>query len=274
MGVDAHTALNVFIGWDSREEVCSYVASHSLERRATRKTNIKFLKHRELRKSGLFSRPWLVDGPTGAFTDLMDMRPFSTEFSHTRFLIPELTGYKGWALFMDADMLFLSDITKLFALCDDKYAVMCVKHVHVPNENIAKMDGRLQLRYDRKNWSSFVLWNCAHPANRALNIDKINSAKGCDLHAFRWLQDVQIGTLPFTYNYISGVSPKFSLAAGNRPDVVHYTEGGPWFDTHREVPFAHVWIEEYEHWQSYGLGNKVNSAPPTINDGNRIRRVD
>lgn len=221
----------------------------------------------------MFARPWLIDGCTGNFTDMMDNRPFSTEFSHTRFLVPALMKFKGWALFMDADMIFLSDIDKLFALRDDKYALMCVKHIHVPNEQLAKMDGRLQLKYDRKNWSSFVLWNCGHPANQILTSDKVNCMKGSDLHAFRWLQDVHIGSLPFTYNYISGVSPKYSLPSHNRPDVIHYTEGGPWFEECKEVPYAPFWLNEYDDWQSNGNGNKVTSAPPSMAHGDRIRML-
>ncbi len=157
--------------------------------------------------------------------------------------------YKGWALFIDGDMLFLSDVKELFALCDDKYAVMCVKHKHVSKENASKMDGRLQLNYHRKNWSSFVLWNCAHPANKDLTKERVNYIPGRDLHAFAWLHEHEIGDLPFTYNYISGVSPKLPIERGNRPDVIHYTEGGPWFDNCKDVPFSKWWTDDYEDWQ-------------------------
>ena len=141
-----------------------------------------------MRRLGYFFRPWLIDGPTGEFQDLIDGKGFSTEFSHTRFLIPELMGFNGWALFMDADMIFLSDINKLFELRDDRYAVMCVKHNHIPSEEI-KMDGRVQQRYHRKNWSSFVLWNCGHPSNKILTKERINYMPGKDMHTFSWLDD-------------------------------------------------------------------------------------
>lgn len=223
---------------------------------------------------GVFARPWLIDSATGNFTDLMDNRPFSTEFSHTRFLVPRLMQYKGWALFMDSDMIFMSDIVKLFALRNDKYAVMCVKHLHQPMENAAKMDGRVQLRYHRKNWSSFVLWNCAHEANRCMTASKINFMSGSELHAFEWLQDSLIGDLPFSYNYISGVSPRNTIGHGKRPDVVHYTAGGPWFDECKDVAYAPHWIDEYENWQSSGMGNKINDAMPSLSDGNRMQKDD
>lgn len=259
--------LQIYLGWDSREEVAASVATHSIRRRTHSNVDIRYLKHRELRKSGNFARPWMIEGSTGDFVDLIDNRPFSTEFSHTRFLVPCLMKYKGWALFADSDMLFLSDIKKLFALCDDQFAVMCVKHNHQPPAKL-KMDGREQLRYFRKNWSSFVLWNCAHSANRILTPEKVSFMRGGDLHSFSWLHDYEIGSLPMTYNYISGVSPK--LVVPGTPDVIHYTEGGPWFDTCKDVPYAELWTDEYEHMQANGA--VISSVPTVAHEEQEVRR--
>lgn len=261
--------IHVYIGWDERETVASSVLAHSIVKRTRSKPVIKDLKHRELRKQGTFARPWLIDGCTGDYIDMIDGKPFSTQFSHTRFLIPHLMGYKGWALFIDADMIFLSDIKKLFDLCDDRYAVMCVKHQHVPPQGEIKMDGREQLRYHRKNWSSFVLWNCGHPSNEALTPERVNFMKGSQLHAFSWLDDSLIGEIPFTYNYISGVSPK--LPIGTKPDVIHYTLGGPWFENCLEVPYATLWVDEYEDWQRNGEHLSVSSAPTTMYENKKRR---
>lgn len=262
------------IGWDSREEVAASVACHSIRSRTNTPLDIRYLKHRELRRSGNFARPWMIDGSTGDYVDLIDNKSFSTEFSHTRFLVPCLMRFKGWALFADCDMLFLSDIKKLFALCDDQFAVMCVKHNQQPTAKL-KMDGREQIRYFRKNWSSFVLWNCGHPANRALTPEKVSFMRGGDLHSFSWLKDSEIGSLPATYNYISGVSPKLPIPSGGAPsiplpDVIHYTEGGPWFDTCRDVPYADLWIAEYEHMQATGA--VVSSVPTIAHEEQEVRR--
>lgn len=202
-------------------------------------------------------------GPERETYDMLDGKKFSTEFSHTRFLVPDLMNYKGWALFMDADMIFLSDIQKLFDLCNDRYAVMCVKHNHIPVDG-QKMDGREQLRYFRKNWSSFVLWNCGHPCNKAITKERVNFMSGRDLHSFSWLDDEFIGSLPFTYNFISGVSPAMPGDSGGRPDVIHFTEGGPWFDECKDVPYAGMWIEEYEDFQANGDSENIISAARSI----------
>lgn len=253
----------VFIGFDGREAVASHVAANSIRRRTFTDIKINYLKHRELRKCGLFSRPWLVKPDTGDYEDLIDAKPFTTEFSHTRFLVPALQDYQGWALFMDADMIFQSDIKNLFNLKNNRYAVMCVQHKHKPKER-QKMDGQLQTIYHRKNWSSFVLWNCSHPSNEKLTKEKVNFMKGADLHAFSWLQDHEIGSLPPSYNFISGVSPPMQPINDKPilPDVIHYTDGGPWFEECKDVPFAHLWTREYEEWCRNG--DTTQSCLPTV----------
>jgi len=253
--------LSVYIGWDAREAIASDVLAHSITRRTQSPVKINYLKHRELRRSGQFSRPWLTVSDTGNWIDLQDNKPFSTEFSHTRFLVPSLMEYKGWALFLDSDMIFLSDIKKLFELCDDKYAVMVVKHQHRVKPNERKMDGREQLSYNRKNWSSFMLFNCGHPANKSLTKEVVNFKSGSDLHAFCWLKDHEIGDLPFDYNYISGVSPRRGGRDG-MPAVIHYTEGGPWFEECPEVPYGSFWLAEYEDWQRNGHAS-ITNVPTT-----------
>lgn len=257
--------FTIYIGYDSREAVCSYVAAHSIARRTSANLNIKYLNHRDLRRAGVFARPWMTHGEAGETIDVLDGKSFSTEFSHTRFLVPHLMKHRGWALFMDADMIALCDITKLFALCDDKYAAMCVKHVYPPRKDAQKMDGRAQRFYHRKNWSSFTLWNCGHAANLDITPEKVNFLPGRDLHAFAWLEDPLIGALPFTYNYISGISPKISdrEQMGHMPSVIHYSDGGPWFDECQNVPYADAWIAEYEDWQRNGGGNKYSAVPTT-----------
>lgn len=248
-------AYKVFIGWDAREKVAYDVCRHSLQRHTRQKVDIRALKHRDLRKEGLFRRPWLIESETGGYIDMLDNRPFSTEFSHTRFLVPELCGFQGWALFMDSDMIWRGDVKDLFALCNDKYAAMVVKHNHRPKDGV-KMDDRKQYAYHRKNWSSFVLWNCGHPANKGLTMQEVSFKPGAWLHGFDWLPDNLIGGLPFEYNWIESTSP-----SALTPKVIHYTEGGPWFEGMGDVLFADLWQEEYEHWQREG--DYISDVPST-----------
>lgn len=237
--------MKVFIGWDSREDIAYKVAKYSIQKNTRSLVDIHPLKHKKLRKDGVFHRPWGIDPFTGNPYDMMDLKPFSTEFSHTRFLVPFLCGYKGWALFMDCDMVFTGDIKDLFAKCDDKYAIMCVRHNHRPSET-EKMDGVAQTRYARKNWSSFMLINCAHPANRILTPEAVNTKPGGWLHGFEWLVDGMIGHLGFEYNWIENCSPAMDI---KQLKVIHYTLGGPWFEECQDVMHADVWTQYYEMYQ-------------------------
>ena len=124
---------------------------------------------------------------------------------------------------------------ELFALANPKYAVMVVKHDHIPTE-VEKMDGMAQTRYGRKNWSSLILWNLAHPLNRDLTADVVNQETGGWLHWFSWLPNDAIGSLPLEWNWLVGHSPP-----DIDPKAVHFTEGGPWFEKYRGVPYAEEW---------------------------------
>lgn len=163
-----------------------------------------------------------------------------SEFSISRFSIPFLT--KGWAVFMDSDMVCLTDISKILELADDRYALMCVKHNHVPSEEEkekVKSIDRTQTAYQRKNWSSVMLWNCDHPANKRLTWDMLNSLPGRDLHRFCWLNDDEIGELPQKWNHLVGVN---SLTGDI--NIAHFTLGGPWVDGWEPQETDYYWNVE------------------------------
>ena len=217
--------LKVFVGYDTREDVAWQVCKHSLEAR-NKNVEVTPLKLTELREQGWYKRD----------TDKLG----STEFTFSRFLIPELTNFSGWALFCDCDFIFLEDVQKLFDLADDKYAVMCVHHDYKVKEEF-KMDGQKQTIYPRKNWSSVMLFNCEHPSNKALTQDLVNSPEinGAYLHRFSWLKDEEIGELDHTWNYLVGVYDDIE-----KPKLIHYTEGGPWFENYRNCEFHELWKKE------------------------------
>lgn len=159
----------------------------------------------------------------------------ATEFAISRFCVPFLQT-SGWALFVDCDVLCLADIGELFALADDRYAVMVVKHDHQPTE-ATKMDGQVQTGYPRKNWSSVVLWNCAHEGHFRLTKERLNRWPGRDLHAFKWLEDEQIGALPEAWNHLVGISQ-------GEANMLHYTNGGPFLENWQGGPLDTVWLKE------------------------------
>lgn len=226
----------VFIGWDTREQEAYAVCRFSMERRASIPLAVKPLMVGPLRYRKLFYRKQKIEGRKRI--DLQDGKPFSTDFAFTRFLIPYLCDYEGWALFCDCDILFLGDVAELFALRDDRYAVMCVKHEYAPTDTV-KMDGQAQEIYRRKNWSSVVLWNCGHPSNQNIGLNEVNTETGAWLHSFSWLKDDEIGGLPIEWNWLEGHNP-MSIDA----KAVHFTRGGPWFQAWEDCDHAEDWLRE------------------------------
>jgi len=217
--------MKVFVGYDPREDIAYQVCKHSILTRQPN-ANVRPLVQKELRDAGWYTRP--VD------------KLASTEFTFTRFLVPELANFEGWAVFMDCDMILTTDIKELFDQADDKYAVMCVQHDYTPKEGM-KMDGQKQTIYPRKNWSSVVLFNCGHPSNAKLTMDLVNDPEinGAYLHRFSWLKDEEIGELDHTWNYLVGVYDDIDT-----PNLIHYTEGGPWFENYRDCEFNELWKKE------------------------------
>lgn len=232
--------LDYYIGWDTREVRAYDVCRQSAVRHCSKPLHVVPLMERALRYIGLYDRPWEVRD--GQKYDARDGKPFSTEFSFTRFLVPAMQQYQGWALFSDCDFLWTADLDGLFSLAHPDYAVQVVKHQHVPTET-EKMEGALQTKYHRKNWSSLVLWNCSHPSNRFLTTQAVNHESGQWLHAFGWLRDDEIGELPLTWNWLAGVNEMPAMGE-DAPKGIHFTLGTPEMKGHERVPYAQRWHAE------------------------------
>lgn len=231
--------LSIWIGYDPREAAAFAVARASIKRHATIPVPIHGLVLDDLRAKGLYTRPHERRGCQ--LWDVISDAPCATEFSNSRFLVPHLAG-SGWALFMDCDMLVRGNIRELFDLCDPEKAVMVVKHNHQPPEGV-KMDGQMQTRYARKNWSSVIAFQCDHPANKALTLEMVNVMPGRYLHRFCWLADDLIGELPVEWNWLAGHSdPSIN------PKIVHHTEGSPCLPGYEDAPYADEWRDELARW--------------------------
>ncbi|APV49637.1 glycosyltransferase [Betaproteobacteria bacterium GR16-43] len=215
--------IRVFIGYDEREAGAFSVLSYSIHQRATQPVSITPVMLDQLKPAGLYWRE------ANALA--------STDFSFSRFLTPYLCGFQGWAIFTDNDMLVRDDIAKLWALRDERFAVQVVKHHHVPKEE-TKFLGRVQTKYEKKNWSSVMLMNCAKCTT--LTPDYVNNASGLELHQFKWLaSDDLIGELPARWNHLVGYDAYREDAA-----LVHFTSGGPYFAEYEKCDYAQDWFDE------------------------------
>jgi len=221
-----HSALKVFVGYDSREDIAWQVARHSLLRHADNDLEVIPLRQSVLRELGIYTRP-------------LD-RGSSTEFSLTRFLTPYLAAQGGWVIFCDCDFLFTGDVRAVLKALDNSKALYCVQHDYTPIHSV-KMDGQQQATYPRKNWSSFMLFNCDHPDVQALTPEVVNTASPAFLHRFGWIRDdSSIGALDVEWNFLAD---EYSEPE-QTPRVIHYTNGGPWFDDWQDCDYSDLWIRE------------------------------
>ena len=243
----------IYIGYDPKEDMAYQVLKFSLERIASKPVRVVPIKRDVVQRMGLYRREHTV--MDGQNYDVIDGRPFSTEFSFTRFLVPFLNMFEGKALYMDCDMYMRTDVIELFEACDlDYYPLWCVHHKYEP-ELGSKMDNKVQESYHRKNWSSLMMFNCSHEANKTLTIDDVNTRSGRWLHGFEWLSDKEgdIGKIDEDWNWLDGHSDE-SLEA----KCVHFTTGGPWFEDWRcrgkvDGKYAVEWTNDVRWLQANGM---------------------
>lgn len=241
---EKHPDRQVFIGFDRREAAAYAVAANSARRRLTAPIPIHAIELEAMRDLGLYRRPTSRGETTGVLFDEISQAPMSTEFALTRFLTPILANRRGWAVFMDSDVLVRGNLARLFEEADSSKAVQVVKHRQEVAPGEVKMDGQPQLAYARKNWSSVMLFNCGHPALDALSVALVNTARGLDLHQFAWLDDELIGDLHPEWNWLVGHSD----SAVVDPQIVHFTDGFPLMPGYERQPYADEWDRELRLW--------------------------
>ena len=222
--------INIFIGYDSKETVAFNILSYSILKNSTRPVAITPVNLQNIKDNFTRERSNIE----------------STEFSFSRFIVPHLMNYKGWALFMDCDQLMLADVAELWRLRDERYAVQVCKHDYIPRAD-KKFLGQVQTKYEKKNWSSFILMNCDKCT--ALTPDYVNSATGLQLHQFKWLEgDHLIGDLPLEWNWLVS-EYEYKEDVKN----VHFTEGGPWFEEYKGCDYSIDWFNNFNETSKVNL---------------------
>jgi hypothetical protein len=223
--------MRIFIGYDAREAVAFSVLNFSIQSRASAPVTVAPLMLPQL-KGVLWRERHSLQ---------------STDFSFSRFLVPLLSGFEGWSLFCDSDMLMLDDVKNLWDLRDERCAVQVVKHDHKPADR-TKFLNEPQRPYEKKNWSSVMLFNNAKCT--ALTADYVNRASGLELHQFKWLgDDALIGALPPRWNHLVDYDPSLP---SSEISLLHYTEGGPYFDAYKNCGYADLWFAERGRMLSAG----------------------
>lgn len=213
--------IPVYIGYDPRESVAFHVCANSIIRHSTTPVSIHPLSLNLLQRS---YQELHQDG--------------SNQFIYSRFLVPWLQGYHGWAIFIDGDMLLRDDITQLWDLRRMDCDVMVIKHDY-KTKSAVKYLGSSNQDYPRKNWSSVILWNCGNFPNRKLTPEFVQKQPGSFLHRFSWLEDERIGSLPPEWNWLPD-----EYGANPNAKLLHWTLGTPCFDEFADAPQAQEWHQE------------------------------
>jgi len=210
--------INIVVGFDQREAI----AYHTFTQSIIEKSSIP-----------VFFTPLAVN----TLKDYKEThKDRSNDFIYSRFLTPYLNNFTGWAIFADGDMVCQSDIKELWDLRDESKALLVVKHNYQTKKSI-KYLGNINENYPRKNWSSLILWNCAHPKHRMLTPEFIANQSGKFLHRFSWLEDRDIGELPVEWNWLAVEYP-----VNTKAKIIHYTLGTPCFKDYRDTDMSDNWF--------------------------------
>lgn len=238
--------MKIFIGYDKDETDAFNVCKYSIEKYQSKNNEIIKLDRHELIFKGIYNR----EKETGA-----------TDFAFTRFLVPYLSGFKEEpVLFVDCDFLFFDDVNKLEQYWDKDKALSVCKFPNYQPPTAIKMNGAKQIAYKKKNWSSLMLFNPYHYACRWLMPNFVNTKSGEVLHRFFWVNEEDIGELPFDWNTLNGYTDlyiKLKKDHGWKGNVsaLHYTDGGPWFDQYKDCVNAEIWNEVLNEYREHKCNN-------------------
>lgn len=224
--------LRVLIGFDEREAEAARVAAKSLREVTHGALEAEFLCLPKLVDQGLITR--VSDYRGGQDYDLTSNEHTSTRFKVSRFLTPIIC-QQGFALFTDCDVLFLEDPRRMLEEIQAHDAVSVVQHEYIPREQW-KMVGQRNANYHRKAWSSVMLFNCDHHANRRLSLRDVNERSAMSLNQFYWLHGSEIGSLDRRWNWLVDVQEQPQPVG-----IAHMTLGGPWLEGWKGGSIDPVW---------------------------------
>lgn len=234
----------VFIGWDPSLQEAAEVCRHSLLKHSTIPLQVNFLKLNDLQEQKMI---WTEDNEA------------TTETTLTRFLVPHLSQYQGWSLYVDPDYVFLGDVRELFQSMEARYACAVVKVPYKPKQD-TKLNGQAQSVYPRKCWSSLILYNCSHGKCKTLTPEFINQSKPNFLHRFEWLTGPEISGFNLEWQVIPGhVDPSLDPSAIK---AIHFTEGGPWHTSGRNIEYGWYYGEAFAQYKQ----SQVLQPPPKLFD--------
>ena len=215
--------IKIFIGYEKNHPEAYTVCRASIQR-FNDQYDIRPLIKEDLQRQAIYTRPYQGE---------------STDFAFTRFLVPHLMDYDGYGLFCDGDFLWRCDPKEITEFVDQSCAVSVVKHPELIMSDHVKMEGKINRPYPKKYWSSLMYFNCS--LCKELTREYVSRKQASELHGFDWAED--IGSIPATFNMLVGYYDFID------PKAVHFTDGGPWLEQYKDVPYADEW-RDVLHWEA------------------------
>lgn len=211
--------IRVYVGTDRSQLLAVSVLEHSIKRHTTAKVEVIPM----------------LDLPVPTPKDPRNGQ--RTGFSYSRFCIPKLAGYKGKAIYMDADMLVFRDIRELWDIPFDGAKVVIQQEVKF-EENTTQKAGAPK---KRKKQCAVMLLDCDR---LDWDIEKIVSDFDSEKYGYEELMydlcildepDVKYG-VPFEWNSLEHYDSDTRL--------LHYTDvyTQPWGESGNK--FGYLWFDE------------------------------
>lgn len=212
-------AANIFVGSDRSQLLAVKVLEHSIRRHTTMDVRLRSMHNLDL-------------------PDPKDVRQGKrTGFSFARFAIPQLMGYQGKAVYLDADMLVFRDFRELYSIPFEGAKIVIQEEL--PDQ--AQPSDKTGAPKKRIKQCSVMLLDCA-----ALDWDPLKIIGGLDgkytyehlLFDLCVLEEFQIKYgVPFQWNSLEVYEP-------GKTGLLHYTDmhTQPW--VHADNANGYLWHEE------------------------------
>lgn len=192
--------MKCFIGYDPRQPVAFQVCAQSVWERASKPVEIVRL---DLRKLPITRRGL-------------------TEFTYSRFLVPYLSNFEDYSLFLDSDILVRGDVCELEGM-----------QKHVGGVHIVKGERKFE-------WASVMLFN--NSSFRHLTPEYIENPVN---RMYDWAWADAIEPLSKEYNHLVGYD-----APNPDAKIVHFTMGLPIWEETKHSEFAKEWWDTYKRMNS------------------------
>lgn len=211
--------IRVFVGTDRSQQLAVPVLEYSIKRHTTARVEVIPM----------------LDLPVPAPQDPRNGQ--RTGFSFSRFCIPKLAGYKGKAIYMDADMLVFRDIRELWNLPFDDAKIIIQQEVKFEDVTTQKIGAPKK----RKKQCAVMLLDCDR---LDWEIEKIVAGMDAGHYDYEQLMydlcilddpEIKFG-VPFEWNSLEHWDPETRL--------IHYTDvyTQPWTAVGNK--FGYLWFDE------------------------------